>query len=604
MLSVLLLFSFTTVCGQKYYEDTYVIKNLKINSKKQHYNLTPLFKNKVIFASAKPNAEHPILYTANRDTNGEISKVEQLKLINKNILVKDISFHFETNLVVFSGTYKKNNQNIQLFTASLSEDGNITNIKEFKYNNSAVSLDFPSISSDGKLLYFSATLPSSYGGFDIYKAPINPNGSFSSIEHLDQTINTTKDEIHPYLSSSNTLYFSSNGMDGYGGYDIYNSKLLKGIYSTPVNLEIPFNSPFDDITFVVNENNHSGYFSSNRNTGKGDLDLYYFNLEEKKCQQKLNATIKDIKTMNPVENASIVLYKNGDLVEHIIATNDGYASFDIDCDSFYKIIATKDGYTDTKTDFISGKSSDILLEKGLILSPDNCNKNYHISILDKDGNPIPNAVVEIYNSSNNLVTKIANQNGDIFFDFPCNNPLYHLTFKKFGFQNGMMRLQLKNIRPDSISSVIHLVKEKALVQEIKNQNKLKKNSKKRLKNNKLAIDHIDFDLNESTIRPEGIIELNKVLVLLRENPSIKVRIESHTDSRGNDNLNKKLTEERAKACKKYLIEKGIEANRLSAKGYGESEPLNHCKNNVRCSDAEHNKNKRTEFIIIEGNTTF
>ena len=114
---------------------------------------------------------------------------------------------------------------------------------------------------------------------------------------------------------------------------------------------------------------------------------------------------------------------------------------------------------------------------------------------------------------------------------------------------------------------------------------------------KLNLQPIYFDFDKSNIRPDAEIELAKILAAMREYPELIIHIESHTDSRGNDSYNMALSERRAQSTLKWLVGKGIDANRLTAKGYGESQLVNQCSNGVSCTAEEHQLNRRSMFII-------
>ncbi len=116
---------------------------------------------------------------------------------------------------------------------------------------------------------------------------------------------------------------------------------------------------------------------------------------------------------------------------------------------------------------------------------------------------------------------------------------------------------------------------------------------------KIKIDNIYFDLNKADIRPDAAQELNKIVEVMKEYPKMVIKIEAHTDSRGSDRYNEKLSDRRAKSTGSYIISQGIEANRIeSAIGYGEKQLLNSCSNGVKCTNEEHDVNRRSEFIIV------
>jgi outer membrane protein OmpA-like peptidoglycan-associated protein len=109
---------------------------------------------------------------------------------------------------------------------------------------------------------------------------------------------------------------------------------------------------------------------------------------------------------------------------------------------------------------------------------------------------------------------------------------------------------------------------------------------------------IYFDLNKSDIREDAAIELNKVVKIMEDNPTIKIELNSHTDSRAPDGYNMRLSNDRAKSSINYIISQGINPARLSGKGYGETRLVNKCSNGVKCTNSQHEENRRTEFIVI------
>ena len=113
------------------------------------------------------------------------------------------------------------------------------------------------------------------------------------------------------------------------------------------------------------------------------------------------------------------------------------------------------------------------------------------------------------------------------------------------------------------------------------------------------IEIIYFDFDKSNIRPDAAVDLAKIVEVMKEHPTIKIAIKSHTDSRGSDAYNLALSDRRAKSTLEWMVQQGIDRSRLTAKGYGETQLVNGCSNGVPCSEEEHQKNRRSEFIITE-----
>ena len=145
------------------------------------------------------------------------------------------------------------------------------------------SYEHPAISPDGKTMYFTSNLrggkETSKGPSDIFKVDILQNNTYSQPKNLGSKVNSYCVEMFPFMADDNTLYFSSNRPNGFGGYDIYKCTLnSNGAFKTAINLPKPINSSADDICFIVDSKNKSGYFSSKRSGGNGGDDIYYFTM--------------------------------------------------------------------------------------------------------------------------------------------------------------------------------------------------------------------------------------------------------------------------------------------------------------------------------------
>lgn len=122
---------------------------------------------------------------------------------------------------------------------------------------------------------------------------------------------------------------------------------------------------------------------------------------------------------------------------------------------------------------------------------------------------------------------------------------------------------------------------------------------KNIINNSYIVENIYYDTDKSDIRPDAAKELDKLAVMLNDNPEIRIELSSHTDSRQSTGYNQMLSQLRAESAVKYIISQGVSPKRITAKGYGETKLLNRCKDNVKCSEAEHQLNRRTEFKLIK-----
>jgi outer membrane protein OmpA-like peptidoglycan-associated protein/tetratricopeptide (TPR) repeat protein len=379
--------------------------------------------------------------------------------------------------------------------------------RPFFLNNEQYSVTHPSLSPDGKTLYFSSDMPGGSGASDIWFCTFKI-GKWSAPVNLGKEINTFGNEVFPFILNDSTLYFASNGLAGYGGLDVFVSKRVKGVWQTPVNLHKPVNSSYDDFSIVLDASEDHGYFSSNRPGGSGSDDLY--------ACQRLKVTPSDST----------------------------------------KTIAGKEAF------FIEGFVKD---------------KN---SLLPAGG-----ATVSLLNTNTGVV-KILRTDAKGYYKAAVD-------------KNGVY--VAKAILPNYISDCLHFPSASDTATRVSAPHDLLLN---KLELNKVfALKIIYYDFDKWNIRPDAAAELDKLVKLMKENP-ISIELASHTDSRGTEQYNLKLTQKRAESVVRYLVEHGIEASRLKAKGYGESKLTNRCKDGVDCTPAEHQANRRTEFTVTEFNAPY
>ncbi|MDT8411119.1 MAG: hypothetical protein RQ875_01540 [Vicingaceae bacterium] len=206
------------------------------------------------------------------------------------------------------------------------EDNNWTELKKLEksINSSIYNIPSISISADNKQLFFVALRKDGYGGKDIYKATLNNQGEWSNVVNLGDKINTKYDEDSPYLSEDGkTLFFSSRGHKGMGGFDIFKSELINGEWSEPKNLGIPYNSPADDIFFVP-QSETEGFFASSRKHGFGEMDIYGY--APKKTEQEF--IVEGILTDNnnsPINKGTLSLTNSGETITAKLDENGNYS---------------------------------------------------------------------------------------------------------------------------------------------------------------------------------------------------------------------------------------------------------------------------------------
>ncbi|TDY05502.1 WD40 repeat protein, partial [Meridianimaribacter flavus] len=233
---------------------------------------------------------------------------------------------------------------LQLFKAT-KEGDKWSNIEGFAINSENYSVKNPSVSADGKTLYFASNMPGGYGLFDIYKASINDDGTLGEAENLGQKVNTQGQEMFPYISSNGTLYFSSNGHLGLGNLDVFHTKEIDGKMAPVRNIGVPINSNADDFAFRLDEESGEGFVSSNREGGVGSDDIYAIKKLQPLCDVLITGTVTDSKTGNPINAASVTMYDSkGNKVLSKVTDSDGTVEFIVECGEGSALEVSMDGY--------------------------------------------------------------------------------------------------------------------------------------------------------------------------------------------------------------------------------------------------------------------
>ncbi|MFN0032867.1 MAG: OmpA family protein [Flavobacteriales bacterium] len=474
---------------------------------------------------------------------------------------------------VEDGQVRKDDKDIvrlKIFSTTWS-DGNWGIEVPFAHNSDKHSCAHPALSADGKTLYFSSDMPGGQGGMDIWKCEWNGT-SWGSAVNLGNEINTAGTEVFPTVSNDGTLYYASNGLAGLGGLDIYYQE--KG--RAPLNMGAPINSSDDDFGISLNAAGSTGYFSSNRKAqGKND-DIYYF---KKQCTNT-DILILDEVSGEAILNAEVKVIENGTEKSTVMTDSTGRFNMCLNPLNNYEFIARKGDYTENKSSLSatelataagSGTSVTVALRKntarltGRVFNAD-----------DKTG--VANHPVVLFNKTKNTeMSTTTDANGNYAFEDLLLN----------------MDYEVKSLKKDCGES-----KETFNTRNVVGAKTISFDLPMLCKGDIIKIENIYYDYNKYDIRPDAGVELDKVLNLLNKYPEMKIELRSHTDARGKDGYNLKLSDNRAKSAVDYIISKGIAKERLVAKGYGETELLNHCKNNVECDDKTHEQNRRTEFKIL------
>ncbi|WP_430410635.1 OmpA family protein [Kordia sp.] len=347
------------------------VKNSEINTKNSDFGAVNS-GGIVYFTSTRDGGkkygwnDQPFLdiYMASYDGDGNLSNAQPLsKDINTKFHEGTLAFSpdkktmYFTRENYFEGKFKKNEEGIgtlNLYKSTMS-DGEWSNVEPLPFNNDEYSVGHPTVSADGKTLYFASDMPGGLGQSDIYKVAINDDGSFGEPENLGAAINTEGREFFPFISSNGTLYFSSDGHLGIGGLDVFASKVNGSSYGAVRNLGTPLNSNSDDFSFTFDEEAKKGFVASNRDGGKGSDDIYETTLINPICDVDYVITVTDKETGTVLSGAKVVLADDqGNSVGSKMTDSEGKVTFKVECDKSSIIEATIQGYVPQKLDVNSG----------------------------------------------------------------------------------------------------------------------------------------------------------------------------------------------------------------------------------------------------------
>lgn len=233
---------------------------------------------------------------------------------------------------------------LQMFKATKDGDS-WRNVEALHINSTNYNVSNPALSADGKTLYFHSNMPGGYGLSDIYKAPVNEDGTVGEPVNLGQKVNTEGQEKFPFVSNNGNIYFSSDGHLGLGMLDVFYTKEIDGKMAPIRNAGIPVNSNADDFAFYLDEESGEGYVSSNREGGKGSDDIYALKRLQPMCDVLITTTVVDANTREPLRGAMTTLYDGeGNKINSKPTDDLGVVEYMVECEKDVRIEATMDEY--------------------------------------------------------------------------------------------------------------------------------------------------------------------------------------------------------------------------------------------------------------------
>jgi outer membrane protein OmpA-like peptidoglycan-associated protein len=541
---------------------------------------------------------------------------------------------------------------------STREGAKWKNIEELPFNSQSYSVGHPALSSDGNTLVFSSDIPGGFGGSDLYVSR-KTGKEWSAPENLGSAINTEGNESFPYLHDGGVLFFSSDGHPGLGGMDILAAEPEGTLWAKPTNLGYPLNSAADDFSMCWATNKPTGYFSSNRG---GNDDIYSFRrgssvegilvdsktglpvknaaihvtnsagketnfitgpdgrfnylgdwgkdlIVEAKADRYLTArervtmtdispvenktvTIKitpdmifmltgqitDARTHQPIEGANVRLISSSE--EKLKTDREGKYFKRLEENTEYTVVVMQPGYVPQVHQLSTqGKSISEDFVFNAALEPGNYLLVEGKTYRNADNSPIEAANIHVVNDSAKREARAtrSRQDGRFWLVLDPGKTQY-LIGSKVAYFSARAEMPAAKVGRDTTVSVNMPM----FPYEVGTIVKI-----------------IYYDYNKSAILDSASKDLYEVIYFLNDNPEASVELSSHTDSRGGVAYNAKLSQQRADAAVNFILGRGIDGPRIVAKGYGESNVTNQCKDNVTCTEKEHSVNRRTEIKVVE-----
>jgi outer membrane protein OmpA-like peptidoglycan-associated protein len=518
----------------------------------------------------------------------------------------------------------KENKQIKIYSATKGPE-DWENIIPVTITSDQGRVQHPALSHDGQYLVFVSNMTGGNGGTDLYITN-RLNGEWSTPVNLGSIINSSENEAFPFWHANGVLIFASEGHDGLGGYDLY-ATAWNGVdgFKGLQHLDEPFNSGKDDLGLIISSDGKAGFMSSDRKPTKGKDDLYRWSspqsilcvplqlFETRELlvrSEKLALLDKAYVWLIPMNQEGPSQYKEHFATELIpkednpgsfylkwgvtdtlstatanaLSNADGRATLSTDRNSTYILVVQRDGFTPFVNVFEANMiPNEVILQ--VVPEATHC-LNTRFLVFNESGNLILNgASVEL--SGTCLKTPIKVYTDSEGFTRQClpDNCNIKVLISQEGYAPHTFTFTPNE--EDELWSIY-----------LKSGDNLTAPPSPIASGTVIVLDNIYYDFNKSEIRKSDAGELSGLAKILKQYPDIKIELTSHTDTRGTVEYNMELSQRRSESSKTYLASLGIDGSRIATKAAGESQPRNKCVDDVPCTEAEHQYNRRTEVKII------
>ncbi len=511
------------------------------------------------------------------------------------------------------GRSKDFEMKLKLYTAVRDDTTTLdwTDVRPFPHNSDEYSSGHPTVSADGRRLYYVSDRRGGKGGTDIYVCKWQRN-TWGRPVNLGERVNTVGNEMFPFIHPSGVLYFASDGRGGLGGLDIYRIDLNEE-NAVARNVGYPINSSYDDFGLIAGKNEADGFFSTNRDAGLGNDNVYHFRYRPS-ASLSIPGVVRSAQDSTPLAMAQVMLQRApGDTLADVQTQADVTFAFSLDWAHRYRVTATRAGYSPDTVRFstqrgVARPDSVVLYldqpaiaeggqDRAGISGVDGPEANFTNGARDPSlreaapavmvrgstlnratRQPLPGTTVTIENIETKATKQYVTDSAAQYRFAVSPNQSYRLRAERAAFIGAN---QVFGTQDTTGILTYDLLLDSIEVGKV------------------VRLDRIFYDFDKWDIRTDAIPELEHLLAALRGYSSMKIELSSHTDVRGSDAYNQYLSSQRAQVVVSYLIAQGIRPDRMVAKGYGETKLTNDCANGTPCSEEQHQENRRTEFMITE-----
>ncbi|MDR0560641.1 MAG: OmpA family protein [Prevotellaceae bacterium] len=518
---------------------------------------------------------------------GSYSKGELAVGLNKKERINEGTFSYDNvNNVGYYTRCEGSSSNSQCYIYFAKfENNQWKEVGNLKIESRKMPVAHPFVVPDGSRIYFVSSMEGGFGKVDIWYTDKLPDGTWGKPINLGREVNTAGNEYFPFVADG-YLFFSSDGHPGYGGLDIFASKIDVNVHGKAVNIGLPFNSSADDMNLIEKHDMSEGMFVSTRRVDNSD-DIFRF--QGFPSSLIAYGRIYDSVTKVPIQGVSIDVKQGGKTIERLISDEKGEYSLFVDPEELdYELSTTVEKYNPIVRNYTSINERFGVIEGwDLPIVGSEAYLSGIVTGIERQRNgsftdlgPLAGVKVVLFGNGQQLKITETNFSGEYRFGDIQENARYEVK----AIKEGEFFSDSKFTQVGKITQSIDFCKANGYDMDIQ----LEKIQ------TVIPVNNILYDLNKATLRPESFDELNKLIDMLQKNKNLKIEIRSHTDSRGSVSYNNKLSQARAKSVVDYLVSRGIDPGKLTPKGYGKSQLL------VKKEKTEEDfqLNRRTEFSVI------